>query len=163
MNLIITDISILCFLGRLDLLEGFTGMEYTLHTTDFVLHDYNSDREQDRYLKSIDKHVRSGKITGHGTLYSDIQSVYKKKNGVSPTDCSVYLLHQKLRYNLLTGDRTLMVFSDQLGIKVHDILWALDEMRKQGIVDTIEYKEKLTELRSLSTRLPIEEIDRRLK
>lgn len=163
MNLIITDISILCFLGRLDLLECFTGMEYMLHTTDLVLHDYNCGREQEKNLKSIDKYVRSGKITGHESLYNDILSVYNKKNGVSPADCSVYLLHQKLRYNLLTGDRALKVFSDQLGIKFHDIIWALDEMHKHDIIDKVEYKEKLAELKGLSRRLPVEEIDRRLK
>lgn len=163
MNMIITDISILCFLGRLDLLESFTGMQYMFHTSYLVLHDYDNGRQADCTMKNIDKYLRSGKITSHEFKYTDILAVYEKKAGVSSADCSAYLLYCKLGFNLLTGDRTLKVFSDQLGIKVHDIIWALDEMLKKGIIDMIEYKEKLNELRGLSTRLPVDEIDRRLK
>jgi hypothetical protein len=36
-------------------------------------------------------------------------------------------------------------------------------MLKQDVIDKIEYREKLTELKDLSKRLPADEIDRRLK
>jgi hypothetical protein len=63
---------------------------------------------------------------------------------------------------LLTGDKALKLFSEQSGIEVHGIFWLIEQMYKHAIIDEIEYKEKLTELKGLSCRLPVEEINRRL-
>jgi len=162
MNFILTDVSIFIFLSRLELMESFIGMDFIVHTTNFIMNDYNRGRKQDNSLKNFDKYIRSGKISEHVCECDAIQSVYNRRQGISPSDCSAYILYQKLGSQLLTGDRTLQVFSDQLGIRIYDIIWLMDEMYKHAIIDEIEYKEKLTELKSLSCRLPVEEINRRL-
>lgn len=81
----------------------------------------------------------------------------------SPSDCSICKLSLEVKAVLLTDDKTLKIFSEKSDIKVHDVIWLIDEMFKREIIDVVEYKEKLIELKGLSQRLSVEEIDRRLK
>jgi len=151
------------FLSRLELVDSFAGMYFEIHTTDYIINEYYQGEKKDQKLKRLDKFIRSGKFKIHEYGYDVIFSVSQQKRGLSPSDCSVFLLSSELNAVLLTGDRTLKIFSEQNGIKVHGIIWLIDEMLKYNVMDDVEYKEKLTELKGLSERLPVDEIDRRLK
>jgi rRNA-processing protein FCF1 len=163
MKLIVTDANILMFLSRLELLESFIGMKFEIHTTDYIIDEYYKGEKKDKKLKNLDKYIRSGKIKIHEYGYDEIISIYEKKKTLSPSDCSVYKLSLELEAILLTGDKSLKLYSEQSDIKVHGIIWLIDEMLKCEIMDKVEYKEKLTDLKGLTERLPVDEIDRRLK
>jgi len=163
MKLIVSDANILIFLSRLRLMDCFVGMDFEIHTTDFIINEYNKGGVGDKNLKRLEKYIRSGKIKEHQFQYDELLSVYEQKRTLSIPDCSIFKLSLELQAILLTGDKALKIYSEQNGIKVHGIIWLIDEMHKHGIIDKVEYKEKLTELKGLSTRLPVDEIDRRLK
>ncbi len=163
MKLIVTDANILMFLSRLELMDSFAGMDFEIHTTDYILDEYYKGEKKDKKLKRLDKFIRSGKFEIHEYGYEEIFLISQQKKGLSPSDCSVFKLSSELNAVLLTGDRALKIFSEKSGIKVHGIIWLIDEMLRYDIMDKVEYKEKLIELKGLSQRLPVEEIDRRLK
>lgn len=163
MKIIVTDANILMFLSRLELVDSFAGMDFEIHTTDYIINEYYKGEKKDQKLKRLDKYIRNGKIEIHEYSLDELMPIYEQKKALSPSDCSIYKLSLELNAVMLTGDRTLKIFSEQSGIKVHGVIWLIDEMLKHNIIDGIEYKEKLTELKNLSQRLPVEEIDRRLK
>ena len=163
MKLIVSDANILIFLSRLGLVDNFTGMDFEIHTTDFIINEYNKGGAGDKKLKRLEKYIRSDKIKVHEYQFDELLSVYEQKKTLSIPDCSIFKLSSELQAVLLTGDKALKIYSEQNGIKVHGIIWLIDEMHKHDIIDKVEYKEKLTELKGLSSRLPVEEIDRRLK
>lgn len=163
MKLIVTDANILIYLSRLDLVDGFAGMSFDIHTTDFIIDEYYKGRIKDPNLKNLDRYIRSGKIEVHEYGLDELQVIYEQKKGLSPADCSVYKLSKDLQAALLTSDRALRSFSEDRGIIVYGLIWLIDEMLKAGIVDKIEYDEKLRFLKALSSRLPLDEIERRLK
>lgn len=163
MKLIVTDANILIHLSRLDLVDNFIGMDFEVHTTDFIIDEYYKGIGKDKKLKNLDRYIRAGKILIHEYNLDELLVIYKQRKGLSPSDCSVFKLSHDLNAILLTSDKTLKLFSEQSNLTVYGIIWLIDEMKKKGILDIIEYREKLTELKTLSQRLPIDEIDRRLK
>lgn len=163
MKLIVTDANILIFLSRLDLIDSFVAMDFEIHTTDFIIDEYYRGAKKESNLKNIDKYIRSGKMTIHEYNYDEIIVIYEQKKSLSPSDCSIYKLSLDLKAILLTGDKPLKIFSELSKIEVRGIVWLIDEMHGNNIIDKVEYKEKLKELKGLSERLPIDEIDRRLK
>ncbi len=163
MKLIVSDANILIFLSRLDLVDSFFAMDFEIHTTDYIINEYNRGINKEINLKSLKKYIRSNKLNVHEYDYETIEKIYEQKSSLSPPDCSVYLLLLEIKAILLTGDKQLKQFSEKSGLEVHGFLWLIDKMYCDGIIDKIEYQEKLIELKSLSKRLPVEEIDRRLK
>ena len=163
MKLIVTDANILIFLSRLDLIDSFVAMDFEIHTTDFIIDEYYRGAKKEHNFKNLDKYIRSGKITIHEYGYDDILVIYEQKKSLSPSDCSIFKLSLDLEAILLTGDKPLKIFSERSQVEVHGIVWLIDEMLVHEIIDQVEYREKLTVLKGLSQRLPVEEIDRRLK
>lgn len=163
MNVVVTDANVLIFLSRLDLMGSFAGMDFEIHTTDFIVDEYYKGRKKDKELKNIDGYIKSGRLTIHEYGYDELMEIYKQKKGLSPSDCSVFKLSSDLDAVLLTGDKTLKLFAEKSAIEVHGIIWLIDEMLEHGVIGKIEYRKKLAELKGLSRRLPVEEIDRRLK
>lgn len=163
MKLIVTDANVLIFLSRLDLIDSFIFMDFEIHTTDYIMNEYYRGAKKESNLKNLDKYVRSGRLTVHEYGYDEIYTIYQQKSSLSLPDCSVYKLSLDLNAILLTGDRQLKAFSENSKIEVHGIIWLIDEMRKGGIIDQVEYREKLRDLKGMSRRLPVDEIDRRLK
>jgi len=162
MILIVTDANIFIHLSRLDLVDSFIAMNFEIHTTDYIINEYNKGFKKDTTFKRLDKFIRSGAIRIHEFGYDELLEIYEQKKKLSIADCSIYKLSLQLKSILLTGDKALKLFSEQSGIEVHGIFWLIEQMHKHAIIDEIEYKEKLTELKGLSCRLPVEEINRRL-
>jgi predicted nucleic acid-binding protein len=163
MKLIVTDANVLIFLSRLDLIESFIVMDFEIHTTDYIMNEYYRGAKKETNLKNLDKYVRSGRLTIHEYGYEEIFTIFEQKSSLSLPDCSVYKLSMDLNAILLTGDKQLKAFSENSKVEVHGIIWLVDEMCKNGIIDQVEYREKLIDLKGLSQRLPADEIDRRLK
>jgi len=163
MKLIVTDANVLIFLSRLDLMESFVSMDYEIHTTDYIINEYYKGAKKEHNLKNLDKYMRSGRISVHEYGYSEIYALYGLKKLLSISDCSIFKLAMDIRAMLLTGDKPLKQFSELSNIEVHGIIWLIDQMKDAGIIDHVEYREKLKELKGLSKRLPSGEIDRRLK
>ena len=60
MKIIVTDANILMFLSRLELVDSFAGMDFEIHTTDYIINEYYKGEKKDQKLKRLDKYIRSG-------------------------------------------------------------------------------------------------------
>ncbi|HHU55413.1 MAG TPA: PIN domain-containing protein [Acholeplasmataceae bacterium] len=70
------------------------------------------------------------------------------------------------KINLLTGDKRLKQAAKDFGIKTHGTLWVFDELLHDKTIsqkDYIKYMEKLKENCGKKIRLPILEIEKRIK
>ena len=161
MILIVTDANIFIHLSRLDLIDSFVTMDFEIHTTDYIINEYNKGIKKEITFKRLDKYIRSEDIKIHEFSYEELLEVYEQKKKLSIADCSIYKLSMKLEAILLTGDKALKLFSEENGIRVHGLFWLIEKMYKNEIIDEIEYNEKLTEIKSISSRLPVDEIDRK--
>ena len=58
---------------------------------------------------------------------------FNRNPGLTLNDCFALVLAERLRNGiLLTGDRTLRRLATDLGIEMHGVLWAVDEMETHG-------------------------------
>jgi predicted nucleic acid-binding protein len=64
---------------------------------------------------------------------------------------------------LLTGDRHLRQAAEQEGVWVHGTLWLLDQMVERSVIAPWDAAEALLLMKEGRRRLPVEEIDRRLR
>ena len=55
---------------------------------------------------------------------------------------------------MLTGDRRLRRYAEQLSIEVHGILFLFDEMVANSVISSIDAAKKLEDLIALNSRLP---------
>jgi rRNA-processing protein FCF1 len=127
MKLIVTDANILIYLSRLDLIESFFNMNFSVHTTDFIIDEYYRGKKKEKNLKNINKYMRSGKIEVHVYDYNKIFTLHEQKKSLTASDCSIYILSREIKAILLTGDRKLKLFSEKGDVEVHGIIWLIDK------------------------------------
>ena len=72
-------------------------------------------------------------------------------------DCSCIWLTEKKSAIMLTGDKALTKVGKKLGLEVHGSLWILDKMVEYSIISKQSAVGKLTLLRQINPRTPIQE------
>ncbi len=82
---------------------------------------------------------------------------------ISITDFSICFYAKKNGYTLLTGDKNLRKVAIDKNINVHGILYLFDELISHKILPLKLAIEIITKLKVNNTRLPLEEIDARIK
>lgn len=92
-----------------------------------------------------------------------LHKLHESKTNVSLTDCSVWYYARKHNYELLTGDRKLRNYSLNDGVEVHGILYVFDALVSGNVIASEIAVQKLELLQKSNTRLPKDEITRRLK
>jgi predicted nucleic acid-binding protein len=162
MKIAVTDANVFIYLVRLDLFDSFLFLGFEIHTTVFIINEYNKGIQKHTCPKKLDKFIRSGQINVHDMEYDEIMSFGNFKSELSVPDRSIFIVSKKLNATLLTADKSLRIFSEHNDLQVKGILWIIHELYNKSIIDKIEYIDKLEDLKSLSDRLPVSEIDRRL-
>jgi rRNA-processing protein FCF1 len=157
MKLHINDANILIDIVQLDLVGAFLALEFEMYTTDFVFEE----------LESFQKEVLiSEKLIILKTNENELLHILElttQHNGLSFEDCSVWYYAQKMEGVLITGDGRLRTKAKASGIEVKGIIYIIEEIMRQNILEKLICVEKLEALKILNNRLPIAEIDRRIE
>lgn len=82
---------------------------------------------------------------------------------VSIQDCSVWLYAMGNNYTLLTGDARLRNAAAKMKVDVHGIFYVIDKLVDMQLLSKEDAAEKLNKLKLLNPRLPLSEIENRIK
>jgi len=159
-KIIVNDTNILIDLADIDLLEDAVKLNFEFQTNDFIISEISSPTQ----LAKVQLLADSGKLTVLTTQAEEYIEISRLQiNNLSFEDCSVWFLAKKLNGILLTGDANLRKSALKAGLDVRGIFFIFDKLVEENIIDTIEAIEKLRKLRIVNTRLPISEIEKRIK
>lgn len=157
MKLHINDANILIDIVQLDLVTPFLALEFEMYTTDFVFEE----------LESFQKEVLiSEKLIILKTNENELLPILElttQHNGLSFEDCSVWFYAKKMDGVLITGDGRLRTKATASGIEVKGIIYIIEEIKNQNILEKFICVEKLEALKILNNRLPLAEIDKRIE
>ena len=160
MRVAVKDACVLIDLANGGVLDAWFELGIPTHTTDLVLRQVKRE-EQWRvvapFVDSNQLHV--------DTLSGDEVAEMLNRHGRLPIgleDQSVIFVAEKLEAVLLTGDRRLRLESDRLGIEVRGVLWVLDRLVDEDIIEPSEAADALKRMLDEGARLPEVECRRRL-
>ena len=85
-----------------------------------------------------------------------------KISNASIQDCSVWKLAKDMGCPLLTGDGKLRKIVQKDEVEVHGILYLFDKLLDHDIIDSETAIERMEALKNINTRLPKDEIDKRI-
>ena len=85
-----------------------------------------------------------------------------KISNASIQDCSVWKLAKDMGCPLLTGDGKLRKIVQKDEVEVHGILYLFEKLLEHGIIDSETAIERMEALKNINTRLPKDEIDKRI-
>lgn len=126
-------------------------------STDLVIHEVRGLDEE----RLVELGLRIESLSGE-----DIQrliNLSKSIAGVSVRDLSAYMLAQEREALLITGDRRLRNYAAQEGVRVHGILWLLDQVVEVEAINPERAARSLEAIRVHGARLPQTECEKRLK
>ena len=161
MIFLVNDANILIDLLKLHLLDTFFQLEYDFQVTDLVLGEVQEDN-----IRDLGRYLEANLLTRQGFTAAEIGEIgtlFSAFPALSFADCSCLHLAEKLNATLLTGDGALRRIAAGRNIRVHGMLWVLDEMIGGGLLTTAAAKEVLRRLMEFNQRLPHKECTRRLQ
>ena len=158
MIIAIQDANILIDLQKAGLLEAYFRLGIETHTTDLVLLEVRP---------SVAAFVLTGQLRVKTITGTEMAVLLAFKAQQPPSlsleDCSVFHLALQLAAILLTGDNKLRLHAEKAKVEAHGILWLLDLLVEDAILDLTTAISRLEQLRKMNPRLPIDECQRRLK
>ena len=160
MKIVISDTNIFIDLININLLDTFLKFEYEIHTTDFVIAELN-----DNQVKLLERYLKVNKIILEKANEEELFEIIKlqsKKRTLSVTDMSVYYFAEKQNALILTGDKPFRIYAENNKVKVRGILWVLDEILNQKLLNERILFGKLTKLMASNKRLPADACEKRL-
>ena len=162
-KIVVSDTNIFIDLVKLGLLGDFFSLPWDIHTTDFVINELEVAEQK----ADVTAFIKRKKLTV-GKLDSEEVGLIVERSDetggkISITDFSVCYYAQKNGYTLLTGDMNLRKVATKENISVHGILFLFDELVKHAILPPELAADTLIKLKGVNTRLPLEEVDSRIK
>ena len=158
MILAIQDANILIDLQKAGLLEAYFRLGIETHTTDLVLLEVRP---------SVTAFVLTGQLrvkTFTGTeLAALLAFKAQQPSSLSLEDCSAFHLALQMPAILLTGDNKLRLHAEKAKVETHGVLWLLDLLVEDAILDLTTAISCLEQLMKTNHRLPADECQRRLK
>jgi len=162
MRIAINDANILIDLADLDMLDYFTQLEFEFITTDFIIEEIEDETQKSKVANLI-RVNKLTVITTKSEEYSKITDIISNHNGISFEDASVWYYSKKYDGILLTGDGNLRRQALKCGIEVRGILFVFDQLVGKKIFSKETAVTKLKELKTLNSRLPLKEVEARIK
>lgn len=162
-KIVVSDTNIFIDLINVDLLDGFFNLPWEIHTTDMVIDEIIRSEQHE----AIEQFRQNGSLNIKSFDGEELLQIVKMKterqtSNASIQDCSVWKLAKDLECALLTGDNKLRKVVQNDNIEVHGILYLFDKMLEHEIMDNETAIDKLKSLYSINSRLPKEEIDKRI-
>lgn len=164
-KIVVNDTNIFIDLIDIGLLDYFIKLPWEFYTTKMVL----SELKKKEQHVSIEELVKTFKIKVsemNGNEVMEIVKLYHKNRettNVSMTDCSVWFYAKSNHYTLLTGDMKLRKSATKDGVDVHGLLYVFGKMVEHNVLTKHEAAEKLNILKKQNNRLPMSEIEKRIK
>lgn len=157
--LLISDANIFIDLEKTDLLKHFDMLGIAIATSDFVYNELNSEQRSIVTTLSIEIYTMDGdELMGFLTEFT-AQNLKK----LSSQDYSIFYYAKKHGAEVLSNDKRLRKYATKKSIPVKGLFYILDEMVAQQCVTPRTMVEKLLQLKEINKRLPIDEIDKRMK
>lgn len=157
MKLHINDANILMDIVKLDLTASFLALEFELYTTDFVFAEMEPE-QQEQLLSDI--------LIKIGANQEDMTAIFELSEqhaGLSYEDCSTWYFAQKMDGILVTGDGKLRTKARASGVEVRGMIYIIEQIKAQGLLPIADCIEKLSLLKELNDRLPMNEIENRIQ
>ncbi len=162
-TIVVSDTNIFIDLVKLDLLGDFFALPWDIHTTDFVISELTDPAQK----AAVTSFIKRNKLTIGKLSAEDVGEISQRSREtggkISITDFSVCLYSKKNGYALLTGDKNLRKIAISENIPVHGILYLLDELVSNSILPLALAIESLNQLKVVNTRLPLDEVDARIR
>jgi rRNA-processing protein FCF1 len=157
--LLISDANIFIDLHKMDLLKHFDMLNFSIATSDFVYHELNSEQRS-----IIDRLC----ITIYEMDSDELEAFYKEfiqldLRKISYQDYSIFYFAKRDGGEVLSNDKQLRIFAKKRSIPVKGLFYILDTMVSQGIVSKDLMVEKLQQLKKINKRIPLHEIEVRIK
>ncbi len=160
MQIIISDSSCLIDLQKASLLEAFVRLPYDVCVPDVIFESelISFSTQEKNALQKLG--LRILELPGDGIL--SVQNLRREKSALSVNDCFACIIAQRNAGSiLLTGDGALRATSEARGIRVHGILWCIDEIHIAQTATIRQLYDALVMFESDSTvRLPKSDLTR---
>jgi hypothetical protein len=157
MKLHITDANILMDIVKLNLVDAFLALGFELYTTDFVFAEMELEQQA---LLASETLIKLGANQEDMTV---IFEMTEEHSGLSFEDCSTWYFAQQMNGVLVTGDGKLRKKASASGVEVRGMIYIIEQIKEQGLLPISDCIEKLTLLKELNDRLPMNEIDNRIQ
>lgn len=162
-KIVVSDTNIFIDLISVNLLDEFFSLPWEIHTTDMVINELIHSEQH----KAIEEFQQKGCLKIKAFDANELMRIVKMKteqqtSNASIQDCSVWKLAKDLKCALLTVDNKLRKIVQKDNIEIHGILYLFDKMLELEIIDNETATNKLQSLFSINSRLPKEEIDKRI-
>ncbi len=161
MRLIITDTNVLFDLIKIGALPEFFSLDLEICTTVFVIEEIKPPDQKDM----VEAFIRAKKLTVFDFSGDDIEEVlnFNACHALKRlTDKSVLWKCHQLGCPMLTGDRKMKETAEEIGIEVHGSIWIIDELLKNDLITPEKAISLLEQLMFTNSRLPKNEIERRI-
>ncbi|MBQ8423034.1 MAG: hypothetical protein IJY36_02070 [Coprobacter sp.] len=161
----ICDTNIFIDLIEIKLLDEFFALPWEIHTTDMIIHELNVANQKKRVVDYQTRGVLrvKGYDMNEMLTLTKFYSLQRETTKASIQDCSVLLYTMEKGYTLLTGGIKLEEVATNAGIDVHNIIYIIDKLVHMRLLSKETAAYKLEELILLNPRLPMSEIERRVK
>ncbi|MCU7491517.1 MAG: hypothetical protein ACM3UR_11265 [Bacteroidota bacterium] len=160
MRIIVKDANIIFSLLDSELMDLCLKLDYEFWTSDFVINEIEDTGQK----RKIGKYVKDKRINIYSYNGEEVAQIFElsENRSLSDADCSVFLLTQIKNGILLSSDRALRAFATRNGIEVKGMIWILDELVKNKIMDPSAAAEKLEFIAENSMWLPASEVESRI-
>jgi len=144
----------------LGLLPSFYELQLVVVTTPQVLAEIIDEAQ----LDEVNVYLESGQLQlDHFGLFEAIALIIEGNPGLSFTDGSVLEAATRRNAAILSSDKSLRNESSRRGITVHGLLWVLEELYSQKIIELNVLNEKLEAYPIINKRAPKVELEKLLR
>ena len=158
MILAIQDANILIDLHNAGLLDTYFRLGIETYTTDLVLREVQQPVENFVLRGQLMVKSLTGEEIGDLLVFASEQPA-----GLTLEDCSVLQLAMQKQAILLTGDNKLRNHAIKTKVEVRGVLWVLDILLKETLLDHATAIDCLNKLMKTNPRLPVADCQYRLK
>jgi predicted nucleic acid-binding protein len=165
MRLAVTDTCIFIDLDELELTDLFFLLPFEIHTSLDVFNElFESQKEK------LQKWISTSKLSIHSISGEERFQILNENYSISlsETDKTVLFLAKKLDAVLLSSDRVIRNNAKVRSIEYHGILWIIDQLLNNKLIDNLKAVELLNDLKKNNimfsgNRKLVIEINNRLK
>lgn len=153
----VLDASVLIDLVAGDLLLDFQGLPFAVRIPDVI---EQQEITQEPEITELSKLVYE---TIHFELkhYEMVIRLRGENSSISIPDLFAFIAARERRDLLITGDKNLRRLAEEEGVKVHGVLWVLDELVHLKSVGPLRAAQALKDILNKGSYLPPEECERR--
>ena len=164
-TIVVSDTNIFIDLIEIGLLDDLFSLPWEIHTTDLVmleLKDANQKQVVMEHKNKGDLHIKEYD-TQEMLALARFHTEQGKTTKISFQDCSVLQYAKSGGYSLLTGDYKLRSVATKSQVDVHGIVYVIDKLVDGSLISKQNAASKLQELTKMNPRLPLPEIEKRIK